>query len=238
MRHGRQVSARAVSAAGVAWARGYADGDRLPPKVLAAEVAAIARVIGIPLTVDIEGGYADTGRGVAETIAAIVDAGAVGINIEDGAGPPDLLCVKIAAAKEAASRRGIDLFVNARTDVCLRRLVPADSIVEAVLSRAERYRAAGCDSLFVPALSDAALIAEVAAKIDPLPLNLMVVPGLPAAGVLRRIGVRRLSAGAAISQAALGLTQRLAKSFLATGSSDELLRESPIAYPAMNALFT
>jgi 2-methylisocitrate lyase-like PEP mutase family enzyme len=76
--------------------------------VLAAAVAEIARVIRVPLSADVEAGYSDDPRAVAETVAAVIGAGAVGINLEDGAGTPDLLCAKIEAVKAAAARAGVD----------------------------------------------------------------------------------------------------------------------------------
>src|SRR5262249_2800590 len=143
------LGARAIAttSAGVAWAHGYPDGDALPIARLLETVRAIARVVRVPLSVDVEGGYADD---PSEHIAALVGAGAVGINIEDGAAPPELLAKKIAQAKSAAARRGVDLFVNARTDVYLRGLVPEAERVRETLARAARYRDAGADGIFVP----------------------------------------------------------------------------------------
>jgi 2-methylisocitrate lyase-like PEP mutase family enzyme len=102
--------------------------------------------------------------------------------------------------------------------------------------RAERYRAAGCDCLFVPALVDGREIETVAAAIDPMPLNIMLMPGLPSVAVLRKQGVRRLSAGSAIAQVALAFTGRLAADFLA-GSSDEMF-VAAADYSTTNRLFS
>lgn len=210
----------ATTSAGVAWSRGYPDGDALPIAQLLAVVREIARVIRVPLTIDIEGGYSDDPALVAHAVAGVIDAGAVGINIEDGAGAPDLLCAKIEAARRIAAHAGVDLFINARTDVYLRGVASGDAAVEEVLRRAARYQAAGCDGLFVPALADGAAIKAVAAAIEPLPLNIMLVPGLPPFDVLRAQGVRRMSAGASIAQAALGRARWLASAFLAGGSEE------------------
>lgn len=113
------AKALATTSAAVAWSHGYADGDFLPVPLLVATVADMARVISVPLTVDMEGGYSSDPAAVEEAVARVIGAGAVGINIEDGAGAPDLLCAKIERARRAGSRLGIDLFVNARTDVYL-----------------------------------------------------------------------------------------------------------------------
>jgi 2-methylisocitrate lyase-like PEP mutase family enzyme len=227
--------ALATTSAGVAWANGYPDGDALPVDVLIATVRAIARVVRVPVSVDAEGGYSDDPAGVAETIAAVVDAGAVGINIEDGSGPPALLASKIERAKQAAARRGVDLFVNARTDVYLRGLVPPAARVAETLARASTYRAAGADGIFVPAVVDPGEIREIAASAG-LPMNVLAWPGLRAAPELFALGVRRLSAGSAIAQAALGRAADLAGAFLRDGRSDAV-REGATSYAELNALF-
>jgi 2-methylisocitrate lyase-like PEP mutase family enzyme len=228
------ASAIATTSAGLAWVHGYPDGNALPPHVLAAAVGEIVRVVGVPVTVDVEGGYAIEPEAVGDVIAAVVDAGGVGINIEDGAGAPDLLCAKIAAAKKAAGRAGIDLFVNARTDVFLKRLVPVERAIGETIARAARYRAAGCDGVFVPGVSEAPAIRELAASIE-LPLNVMVLPSLPPVAELRRLGVRRVSAGAAIAQAVYGLVRREATRMLNVGRYEGMF-ETVVTYPEMNGL--
>ncbi len=225
------AEAIATTSSGVAWSLGYPDGDALPPRVLADAVARITRLLTVPLTVDAEGGYASDADAVAETVRALADAGAVGVNLEDGAGSPDVLCAKIAAVKRAVPH----VFVNTRTDVVLRGLVPAERQVAETLDRAGRYREAGCDGLFVPKLSDPTMIAAIVAGTE-LPVNVILVPDLPPLAELRRLGVRRVSAGAAIAQAAYGLTGRLASRLLTDGGFAAMF-EGAAAYPEMNALF-
>ncbi len=145
------------------------------------------------------------------------------------------MSAKIEAARQSALRTGVDLFINTRTDVYLRDLASGDAAVEEVVRRAKIYQAAGCDGLFVPGLADGPAIEAIAAAIHPLPLNIMLMAGLPSVAVLRRQGVRRLSAGSAIAQAALGFAGRLATGFLA-GSSDEMFAAAA-DYGAMNQLF-
>ncbi len=226
----------ATTSAGLAWARGYADGGALSRRVLAAAVAEISRVVKVPVTVDVEAGYSHAPESVAEMVKAVIDGGAVGINIEDGADAPDLLAAKIAAVKAASMRAGIDLFVNARTDVYLQGLAEGEEAVAEVTRRAARYRKAGADGIFVPGLSGENEIGQLVRAVAPLPLNLMAVPGLAPAASLKRLGVRRLSAGAAIATAALGLVGRLAAGFLATGDSDPLFAGAA-DYAGLNALF-
>jgi 2-methylisocitrate lyase-like PEP mutase family enzyme len=226
----------ATTSAGLAWSHGYADGNVLPARVLAAALAEIARVITVPLSVDFEAGYSSDPAKVADAIGPVLDAGAVGINLEDGTESPDLLCAKIGALKAAARRRGVDLFVNARTDVYLKRLVPPERAEAETLERGKKYLAAGADGLFVPGLASPAAIRAVVAAV-PLPLNLLIVPGLPPVAELQSLGVRRVSAGSAITQSAYALAKRAAEQLLREGRYDALLERS-LSHPELNALFT
>src|SRR4029453_14349007 len=114
------AKAIATTSAGVAWSHGYADGNVLPVPLLAATVAEITRIVTVPVSADVEAGSSADPAAAAEAVGAVIDSGAVGINIEDGAGEPDLLRAKIERAKNTAARRNVDLFVNARTDVYLK----------------------------------------------------------------------------------------------------------------------
>jgi len=229
------AKAIATTSAGLAWSRGYADGNTLPNDQLIAAARDIARMLRVPLSVDIEAGYSDDARAVARLTAGLLDVGAAGINIEDGADSPDLLCRKIEAIRESAARSGVDVFINTRTDVYLRGLASGEAAVEEVIGRAARYRTAGCDGLFVPGLSESKAIAALTAAIKPMPLNIMAVPGLPSIDVLQHMGVRRLSAGSAIAEAALACASRLTADFL-SGAMNELFTASA-GYSKMNALF-
>ena len=228
------AKAIATTSAGVAWSHGYADGDRLPPGVLAAAVAEITRVIHVPLSVDFEGGYSTDPALVGEHLAPVIGAGAVGINLEDGIGSVDLLCAKIEQVKRTASRLGIDLFVNARADTYLRNSVPVERRLAETLARSARYRAAGADGIFVPGVVDSAEIRTIAAEAG-LPLNVLARPRLPSAAGLAALGVRRLSAGSGLPEVAYGRTAALAAEFLRTGASAPL-GEGAMAYRDVNVL--
>src|SRR5262249_23923183 len=164
------AAAIATTSSGVAWAHGYPDGDALPPRLLAGAVETIARVLSVQLTNDIEGGYSSDPAAVGEIVSAILAGGAVGTNIEDGSGPPARRCAKVAAARTSATRAGVALFINARTDVYLRGLVPRAQAIEETVARGRRYQAAGADVLFVPGLTDADAIRAIASALETLPL--------------------------------------------------------------------
>lgn len=228
------AKAIATSSAAVAWSHGYADGDLLPVPLLVATVEEIARVVKVPITVDVEGGYSTDPGAAADAVAAVIDSGGVGINIEDGTADPDLLCAKIERSKETGARLGVDLFVNARTDVYLRNLAAADRRLEETLARADRYRAAGADGIFVPGVTDRNHIRSIASAVR-LPLNVLARTGLPDAPALEGLGVRRLSAGSGIATAALGRIASLAAEFLRTGGSHPMTKGA-MPYAEVNAL--
>ncbi len=228
------AQAIATTSAGLAWSRGYPDGNALPEDQLIAAIRDIARVIRVPLTVDIEAGYSDDPAAVARLVARVLAVGVVGINIEDGERSPDLLCKKIAAIRDQA-HSGADVFINTRTDVYLRGFARGEAATAEVIRRASRYHAAGCDGLFVPGLATADAMAAISAAIAPIPLNVMAVPNLPPMDTLEKSGVRRLSAGSSIAQAAIGRTSHLVSSFLAGTTSG--MFDASADYGAVNRLF-
>jgi 2-methylisocitrate lyase-like PEP mutase family enzyme len=228
------AQAIATTSAGVAWSLGYRDGDVLPLDEHIACVRRIRRVIGVPLSVDIEGGYADDPAAVGSAVARFIDAGAVGINLQDGSAPPELLCRKIDAARAAAAQAGVRLYINIRCDVLARQLVPAPLRIGEILRRARLYHAAGADGLFPLAITDTAEIAALAGGTELL-LNVIAWPGLPPVAELATLGVRRVSAGSWIAQTLWARTAGLAGDFLAHGRSDALVDEAE-AYGTVNAL--
>ena len=209
----------ATSSAAVAWAHGYPDGNTLPLERLISSVESIARVIKVPLSVDIEAGYSDDLRRVAEVIDAVIAAGAVGINIEDGSGTPELLVRKIEVARQVAEKHNAKLFINARTDVYLKSLVPAEDRVAETLHRSALYQAAGADGLFAAGVTSSYEI-EAICKGTTLPVNVLGFACLPSPEELQTLGVRRLSAGSGIAEFLYGAMGSLVKSFLASGKLD------------------
>ena len=227
----------ATTSAVVAWAHGVPDGNRLAPALLAAATARIARAIRVPLTVDAEGGLEEDPAAVAANVSALIDGGAVGINLEDGTGAPELLARKIEAIRKAIARQRASLWINARTDVVLAQLVPRDQAVAEIGRRAALYRDAGADSLFAPGVSDPETIAGVVAAAGEMPVNLLSVPGLPGGAELRRLGVRRLSAGSALGAVAYAAARDAARSLLDEGDTAALQQRPHIDYGPTNALF-
>lgn len=222
-----------TSSAAVAWARGYPDGNALPRAELISAIRNMARVLSAPLTADIEGGYSDSPETVAELAAEVVEAGAAGINIEDGTSDPALLVDKIRAIRSALGPA--PLFINARTDVYLAGLETDGAAAAATVERLKHYEAAGADGAFVPGLADAGEMTVIAGA-SALPLNVMVVPGLPPIDRLRAAGVRRISLGPALFVTAYTRASAAARAFLG-GEMAPLFPQDALEYAAMNLLF-
>jgi 2-methylisocitrate lyase-like PEP mutase family enzyme len=231
------AGARAVatSSAAVSWAHGVADGEHLPREAVLSAARDVVRAVRVPVTVDLEAGYSRDATEVAALVRQVLELGAAGINLEDGKDPPELLAAKIESCKRAAAAMGADLFVNARTDVYLAGLVPADRAVDETLRRARIYEAAGCDSLFVPCVTDEAAIRAIAAGAR-VPLNVLALPGLAPVADLARWGVRRLSVGTALANAALATVRNATRELLEAGTYGALFGDR-ILTKEMNALF-
>ena len=145
----------ATTSAGISWACGRGDGQKLRREEMMRAVRNIVRAVAVPVTADVEGGYGDgSAHDVAETVRAVLEAGAVGINLEDSPGrdgepllAPEAHAERIRAAREAARAAGGDLFINTRTDVYLAQAGATGTRVEEVARRANLYRTAGADAL-------------------------------------------------------------------------------------------
>ncbi len=215
------AKAIATSSAAVAWAHGYADGHDLPIDKLVTTVEEIARVIALPITCDAEGGYADDPGQVGENVAALIGAGAVGINLEDGREPHDLHLRKIEAARAAAERAGVNLYINARTDVYLKQLTSAEQALEETIRRGRAFIEAGASGLFAPFAIKPDDIRAIAGAVD-LPLNIMAWPGVSDAATLQSLGARRLSAATWMFRAAASAVAEAASAFLRIGDCEAL----------------
>jgi len=224
--------ALATSSAAVAWSHGYADGYKLPTELLLATVRNIVRATALPLTVDIEDGYADDPELVAQFVSRLIDAGVVGINIEDGSKPPELLARKITAIRAVADKAGVKLFINARCDVYLRGLAEPPARAAEMIRRAALYKSAGASGLFAAGASDEADITAIVAAVG-MPVNLLARTTLPSPERLAQLGVRRLSAGSAPAEAMFGLLSAYMKRFLETG---DIREEKTIDYSSLNKL--
>jgi len=230
----------ATTSAGIAFSLGYPDGQRIPREEMIARIARIARAVKVPVTADIEAGYGSTPEDAARTTRELIQAGAVGMNLEDRSGNPDqplvdlqLAVEKIKAARKAAADLRMPLMVNARTDVyLLPDAQPAAGYYEAS-RRLLAYRDAGADCVFAPGLKDAETIGRLVRDLQ-CPVNILAVPGTPSVPELEKLGVARVSLGSGPMRATLGLLRRITEELKATGAYSAL--ESAVPYVEVNKL--
>lgn len=193
-----EAGAKAIATGswGVACAHGYKDGETFPMDLVFSNLAQILQVTDLPVTLDFESGYGDDPAAVGASVAKAAAAGAVGINIEDKDPVTRILFETADAAARVKAAAASGLWINARADQFI--VTPKDqhdaSMVDAVLERAKAFADAGANSLFVPVVSDPALIERIC-KGSPLPVNVIAGSAMPGIKALAELGVARISHG-------------------------------------------
>ncbi|KOU27623.1 3-methyl-2-oxobutanoate hydroxymethyltransferase [Streptomyces sp. WM6373] len=223
----------ATTSAGVAWSLGSPDGDALARDRALDLIARVTAAVSVPVTADIEGGFGTDPAAVGETVAGVIAAGAVGINIEDGTRDPAEQAERLAAARAAADSAGVPLYVNARVDTYLKGLGEPAARLDETLARAASYLRAGASGVFVPGVLDPATVAELAKGID-APLNILLGPDAPTVAACGALGVSRVSLGSWVAEAAYAVVRRAAEE-LATGGTYGALAHS-LPYGELNDL--
>ncbi len=218
----------ATTSAGIAYSLGYPDGQRISRGEMLEVVGRIAGAVRIPVTADLEAGYGTTVKDMAETVKAAIEAGAIGMNLEDVTGDDErsevaipLQAEKIRVIRETAASLSVPFVLNARTDVYLMPIGPEPTRFERTVERLRAYRDAGADCLFAPGLYDRDTIAKLVKAVE-APLNILANPACPPLAELEKIGVARVSAGSGIMRAAMGTVQRIGKEMLEARSCDTM----------------
>jgi 2-methylisocitrate lyase-like PEP mutase family enzyme len=231
----------ATTSAGVAAVLGYPDGQKIPRNQMLEFVARIAHGITVPLTADLESGYATTPAELAQFARDVADAGIVGLNLEDITGDDEsshvelgLQVEKIAAVHEASAAAGVPLVINARTDVYLLPIGPEETRFDRTVERLRAYRKAGADCLFAPGVRDAETISKLVRAVD-APLNILLQPGGIGVAELERLGVARASIGSGTMRAALGAARKVSKALLEYSDHTKFL-EGAVPYDEVNRL--
>ncbi len=234
-------SAIATTSAGVNWSLGFPDGERIGLQTMLNAVRRIAERISSPVTADMVSGFGPAPEDTARTVRGVIAAGAIGLNLEDGTGDPhnplvdvSLHVEKVQAAREAATKAGVPIVINARTDVFLAAVGAADTRLDHAVRRVNAYREAGADCLFVPGVQDSVTISHLARSIAG-PLNILARPGTPCIRELAALAVARVSVGSGPMLAALGRLRRIAGELLGPGTF-AAMAEDIIPYAELNAL--
>jgi 2-methylisocitrate lyase-like PEP mutase family enzyme len=237
------ASAVATSSAAMAWALGCPDGEQLSLDDLLTACRRVIEAVDVPVSIDIERGYGNDAEETGGLVGALIQLGAVGINIEDGKDPvtgelahPHILAARIACIRAVAEHRGVHLFINARTDTYLTPGLSDEARFRETLERSLAYVDAGADGIFVPGLAEASDIERLAAAL-PVPLNVYVgYPGAPDVATLRALGVRRISLGCGTMQAVLAHLARISEEALTQGRFD-LMGSHMLSVGEANGLF-
>jgi 2-methylisocitrate lyase-like PEP mutase family enzyme len=214
--------ALATTSAGIAFSLGFPDGERISRDEMLAAVSRITRRIAVPITADMEAGYGQTPDAVAETVRRVIDAGAVGMNLEDRMEEKHLIDFALAvdrvrAARQAADATGVRLVLNARTDAFEAPELPREKRLAEAVRRGNAFREAGADSVFVPFVGDRGTIEQVVQQIR-APVNILGTPNAPTLKEMATLGVRRVTFGSAPMRATLGLVRRMAREWKEKGT--------------------
>ncbi len=232
------LPAVATSSAGIAFAYGYPDGQKIPVDLMIEAVGRICRAVSVPVTADLEAGYGASSDGVGRAAAGAFAAGAVGLNLEDGTGVPerplenpDVMCEKIHAIRDAGTAAGVPAVINARTDVYLDQVGPPEGRFAEAMRRGRIYREAGADCIFVPGVTEKTVIEALVAELA-CPVNVLAVAGSPSVAELSKAGVARISLGSGPMRAALTLLQQMIREVSTQGTFREL--EGIISHASFN----
>lgn len=231
--------ALATSSAAVANSLGYPDGQRIGRTNMLQVVGRIVEAVQVPVTADLEAGYARTPQEMKDTAEELLESGAVGLNLEDSMEEESLVAAedhaaKVRAVREAGDAAGVHIVINARTDVYLAEIGPPESRFGEAVRRGKLYRQAGADCIFVPGPRDAAAIGRLVKELA-CPVNILGGPGCPSIPELEKLGVARVSLGSSPHRATLGLLRRVAQELREQGTYSSL--EGMLSYAAANALF-
>jgi 2-methylisocitrate lyase-like PEP mutase family enzyme len=228
--------ALATTSSGHAATLGRVDGSVTRDEALA-HAAELVAVTELPVSADLENGFADEPTEVAKTVRLAIEAGLAGCSIEDYTGDPDdpiydleLAVERIAAAARAAHDGPVRLVLTGRAENYLHGRQDLDDTI----TRLRAYQEAGADVLYAPGLSDRRDIRDVVDRLA-RPVNVLARPGAPPVNELAALGVARVSVGGAFAFAALGSLVEAASELRDRGTYGFLERARTGAQTAMDA---
>ena len=234
----------ATTSMGIAASLGYPDCQVIPFNEMLGVIQGIVHAVHVPVTVDIEAGYGNSIPEIINSVAKFIDAGVVGINIEDSLDlRPDLVdtmefCERIAAIRELADSKGFHLVINARTDSFYTSSgYEQEKLAEAIL-RGNKYREAGADCIFVQPVWEKDTIATLVREIN-APINILANPSIgaglpPSVQELQDLGVARLSLGSSLMKAVLAMIKKVADELSEQGTYASLMRSlNPLSDAAL-----
>ena len=232
----------ATTSAGIAFAQGFPDGQKIPAEQMITSIAHIVAAVRVPVTGDVEAGYGQRPEDAARTARGVIEAGAVGMNFEDATGDADhplteltLQLERIRAIRQSAEELRVPIVLNARTDVYLLQVGEPSGRYDEAVRRLAAFRDSGADCVFVPGVRDAETIGRFVADLK-CPVNILGVPGSPPVPELVKLGVKRISLGSGPMRSSLGFLRRLAEEVKTSGTYK--LMEGAPSHAEMNKLMS
>jgi 2-methylisocitrate lyase-like PEP mutase family enzyme len=231
----------ATTSGGIAAVLGYPDGQHISSDEMLAMVGRIAKTVSIPVTADLEAGYGSTAEAVAEFMRQAMAVGIIGANLEDGRGPSQPLTdiaaqiEVIKAIRQMAADCDLPFVLNARVDVYLHGTGVVASRFAQAVERANAYRDAGADSLFIIGVKDRETIAQLVHEIHG-PVNIMAGPGSPTLPELQQLGVARVTFGSGLMRAALPVVRQMAGELRTSGTYTSFA-QTEFTHAVVNQLF-
>lgn len=222
----------ATASIGMAVANGYHDGEHIPFDHLTLIVSNIAMSVDLPVTVDLERGFSENLRLLKDNIKRLLDAGAIGLNIEDGIDHGKIItsikeqCLKIEAIREAGIEYGVPVVINARSDFYFQP--QQTDTIDKVIERAKAYHSAGADCFFPILINKYLDIARLVQQVK-IPVNVILSGPIRDLQKLQSLGVARVSIGPALIMQAITKMKNIAEGLL-NYNSDELFAQEPISF--------
>ena len=208
----------ATASGAISFTNGYNDGENLPFTNFLALLTNIVNSVNIPVTADIESGYAANDQQLKENMKQLIATGIVGINIEDSDKetneliPTEIQCNRIRIIKDVAAEMGISLFINARVDVYIhgKEFETAESKVEETIKRGLAYKSAGADCIYPITVRQEHDIQKIVEGLK-MPVNILTIAGIPELKRLQEMGVARVSLGPSFLKIAIRAMKDMAE---------------------------
>ncbi|MGN6214606.1 isocitrate lyase/PEP mutase family protein [Parafilimonas sp.] len=219
----------ATASAAVAYSNGYNDGEQIPFAEVLRILTAVANSVHVPVTADIESGYAEDEKQLEHNIRQLIKTGIAGINIEDTDKESHALlaeevqCRRIKLIKEIALDMDVPLFINARTDTFIhaKNFHSAQQLVDETIRRGKAYKDAGADCFYPILIHEQAHIKAVVDELK-MPVNILMIAGIPNLQTLEQMGVARVSLGPGYLKYALKAMKDIALKLLRFEGIEEI----------------
>ena len=234
-------AAVATASASIALSNGYQDGENIPFKELLEVLKKVVRSVQIPVTADIESGYTKSNAELKENIKMLLDVGIAGINFEDTNKDDKTIisieaqCEKLSVIRNTASEMGVPLFINARTDVYLQANdLPDQEKLAETIRRGKAYKDAGADGFYPIFLKEETAMKSIVKEVG-LPVNILILPGIPDFKELQDLGITRVSLGPGFLKIAINAMKNTAEKLLHNEGMQEVT-DNPVTSAYLNTL--